>query len=93
LLHTIFTQKDQSVEPMAASLPIAFAIFANTCNGIIMDMIFLSRDDKNGLINIHPDAKRTIYNISKNLLSFLQFFVYAPIINRLRIPLMLEKRC
>jgi hypothetical protein len=53
------TQNDQSAEPIADSVPMADATFANTCKGIIIEIIFLSLDDKNGLINIHPDAKRT----------------------------------
>jgi hypothetical protein len=44
---------------MAVSLPMAEAILASTCNGIITDIIFLSLEFKNGLINIHPEAKRT----------------------------------
>lgn len=67
-----FTQNDQSLEPNALSLLIAEATLANTCNGIITDIIFFSLEDKNGLINIHPDAKRTI--ISKLRIPFMLIY-------------------
>jgi hypothetical protein len=38
----------------------AEAMLASTCNGIMMDIIFLSLEFRKGLINIHPEANRTI---------------------------------
>jgi hypothetical protein len=71
----------------------AKATLANTCSGIITEITFLSLEDKNGLINIHPDAKRTIIKKLLNTYDADQFIQnYAPIINKLRIPLMLSEK-
>jgi hypothetical protein len=58
------TQNDQLMEPIAASLAKTDAIFARTWIGTMIEMIRLSFVDRNGFINIHPDATRTEVKVS-----------------------------
>jgi hypothetical protein len=80
---------------MAASLPMADATFASTCSGIMMEMIFLSLDDKNGLINVQPEASKTVtmhfFNYTSSLSCLCFIFYNLLMINMLSIPRILAK--